>query len=144
MNILEVSQILLLASGFTPFVAVNEVTTQAWHLALSGVEYEAAKAATVEHFTGPNAGDNFGVHHIRAIVNRTGRTSVAAIEADVRSAKARGMIGREWPDGKQLPPAMLERLSRARAGEQATARHLAALDISDGVQANLGQIGRRA
>lgn len=144
MDALEVAKILTLASGYNSFIAVDRVTVEAWLLALGGVSYEAAKDATVEHFTGPNAGERFGVHHLLAITNRAGRSSVAAIEADVRSAKARGMISRDWPDGQQLPPAMLERLSRSRAAEQATARHMAALEVSDGVQVNLGQIGRRA
>lgn len=133
MNKLEVGQVLTIASGFDRFIAVDRVTTEAWFLALSGIDFEEAKAATVAHFVGPIAKETFGVRHILNAVADSGRNTAAAIEADVRSAKARGLIEKSWPARDLLPDDVRDALFTLRDLERRTAANMLELDQVDGV-----------
>lgn len=114
MNKVEVGQILTLASGFDRFITVDRVTTEAWFLALGGVDYEEAKTATVAHFIGPIAKETFGVRHILNAVADTARNTPEAIAADVRSARARGLVAKDWRERDLLPESVRARLAELR------------------------------
>ena len=122
----EIGKLLLLAHGLDRFVLVNEVVTDAWLRALSGhgVRYEQAEQACVNHYTGPDGGRPFTVAHVVAFVTVDNRTASAAIEADVRSAKAHGLIEKSWPARDLLPADIRDALFTLREFErrQATDR----------------------
>ena len=122
MNKVEVGQLLTIASGFDRFVTVDRVTTEAWFLALKDVPYALAQQAVVDHFTGPEGGKPLGVHNILKAVEHQSRMTDDAIEADVRSAKARGLIGRDWPKREPLPGDVAAHLSLARQKDIEAAR----------------------
>ena len=142
MNKTQVGQILTLASGFDRFITVDRVTTEAWFLALGNVDYTEAQAATVAHFTGPIAKEVFSVRHILAAVTFDSRNTTAAIEADVRSAKARGLIDKSWPSRNLLPADIRDALFTLREFERRAATDRLALDELDGSPADVGTVGR--
>src|SRR5690606_35991583 len=98
MNKREIAQLLTVASGFDRRV-VDELTVEAWASVpeLAAAPYDAAVAAVVAHQTSPKRTEYLTVGHIVDALRVNGRSTAAAIEADVRSAKARGLIGRDWP-----------------------------------------------
>lgn len=142
MNIVQVGQILTIASGLDRFIVVDRVTTEAWFLVLGHVDYEEAKAATLAHFTGPIAKETFSVRHILNAVADSGRNTPAAIEADVRSAKARGLVERSWPDRYRLPDDVRDALFTIRERERRSAWQL--FDLDHGTPADVGIVGRTA
>lgn len=142
MNKVEVGQILTLASGFDRFIVVDRVTTEAWFLVLADVDYEDAKAATVAHFVGPHAKETFGVRHILGAVADRLRTSVDAVEADVRSAKARSLVGKDWPAKKPLSDDVRNALVVLRESEVRALEKRFEFDQLDGVPVDVGNVGR--
>jgi hypothetical protein len=141
MNKIEVAQVLMAASGFDRFIVADEVTTRAWLWALGDeVEFEDAMSAVKTHFTGAQAGERFGVHHILATVEARGRLSVSSVEADVRSAKARGLIEKSWPDRMLLPEDVYAKLFAAREAMRVEPVDSSALDPA--TAARIGSVGR--
>ena len=140
----EIGLLLLLASGLDRFVIVNGVTTDAWLRALEDVDVnlEQAKQACVNHYTGPDAGRQFTVAHVVALVTADNRSTAYAIEADVRSAKARDLIAKSWPARQLLPVEVRDALFTLREFERRQATDRLALDQGDGVPANVGTVGR--
>ena len=130
MNKAEVGVLLLLASGLDRFVQVDQVTTDAWYKVLSAhnVTYAQAEQACIDHYTGPDGGRPFTVAHVIAAVAVSDRTAQNAIEADVRSAKARGLIEKSWPDRELLPEDIRNALFTLRDGERRAARTRFELD----------------
>ena len=123
MNKAEVGVLLLLASGLDRFVQVDQVTTDAWYKVLSAhnVTYAQAEQACIDHYTGPDGGRPFTVAHVIAAVAVSDRTAQNAIEADVRSAKARGLIEKSWPERDMLPDDVRDALFTLRDMERRTA-----------------------
>lgn len=134
MNKVEVGQVLTIASGFDRFITVDRVTTEAWFLALAEVPYEVAQKATVEHFTGPNAKETFSVRHVLAFAHVVARTSARAIEDDVRSAKARGLVERSWPARDRLPDSVRDALFTLRESERRAAETRFGFDELEGTK----------
>lgn len=144
MNKVEVGQVLTIASGFDRFITVDRVTTEAWFLALANVDYADAQAATVAHFTGPLAKETFSVRHILNAVAVSSRTSQAAVEADVRSAKARGLIESSWQPRTPLPADVADALFTLREGERRAAAERFEFDQLEGVPVDVGEVGLQA
>ncbi|TFD51979.1 hypothetical protein E3T46_07780 [Cryobacterium sp. Hh11] len=142
MNKTQVAQILTIASGFDRFIVVDRVTTEAWFMALEKVDYDEAMAATVGHFTGPIAKEVFSVRHILAAIPDSTRNTTAAIEADVRSAKARGLIDKSWPSRNLLPADIRDALFTLREFERRQATDRLALDEMPDAPADVGMVGR--
>jgi hypothetical protein len=142
MNKTQVGQILTIASGFDRFITVDRVTTEAWFLVLGAIDYDEAQAAVVGHFTGPIAKEVFSVRHILNTVADGGRNTRAAIEADVRSAKARGLISKGWPDRQALPDEVKDGLLTLRDLERRAAAVRDELEQGGGSPADVGAVGR--
>ena len=142
MNKTQVGQILTIASGFDRFITVDRVTTEAWFLVLGAIDYDEAQAAVVGHFTGPIAKEVFSVRHILNPVADGGRNTRAAIEADVRSAKARGLISKGWPDRQALPDEVKDALLTLRDLERRAATTRDELEQGGGSPADVGAVGR--
>ena len=142
MNKTQVGQILTIASGFDRFITVDRVTTEAWFLVLGAIDYDEAQAAVIGHFTGPIAKEVFSVRHILNAVADGGRNTRAAIEADVRSAKARGLISKGWPDRQALPDDVKDGLLTLRDLERRAAAVRDELEQGGGSPADVGAVGR--
>jgi len=142
MNIVQVGQLLTIASGFDRFITVDRITTEAWFLVLKDVDFEEAKDATVAHFIGPRAKETFAVRHILEAVTDKARLSPAAIEVDVRSAKARLLIDKSWPSNKVLPENIREALFTLRDTEKRAAAQRFAFDELEGDPIDPGDIGK--
>ena len=142
MNKTQVGQILTIASGFDRFITVDRVTTEAWFLVLGAIDYDEAQAAVIGHFTGPIAKEVFSVRHILNAVADGGRNTRAAIEADVRSAKARGLISKGWPDRQALPDEVKDGLLTLRDLERRAAAVRDELEQGGGLPADVGAVGR--
>ena len=141
MNELETAELLAIASGFDRFIEVDAMTTRAWFLALRDVPYALAEAATVAHFTGPKARETFGVRHVLDAVAVTARTTPDAVEEDVRSAKARGLIEQSWPKREPLPRDVRDALFTLRETERRLAAERYAFDQL-GAPLDVGSVGR--
>lgn len=122
MNKREVAQLLTVASGFDRRV-VDPVTVEAWALVpeIAAAEYQAAVNAVVAHQTGPRKAEYLTVGHVVDGLRVAERTDAKAVEVDVRSAKARGLIERSWPARQPLPPMVKEALFTLRDGERRAA-----------------------
>lgn len=144
MNKTDIAKLLTLASGFDRRV-VDPVTVEAWALVpeIVAADYEAAKAAVVAHQTGPKAGEYLTVNHIVAALNADARRSDSEIEADVRSAKARGLIESSWPNRQPLPADVKHGLQSMRELDRRNAAAFSELDALEGRPIDVGDVGRR-
>lgn len=121
MNKLEAAQLLTIASGFDRFIVADEITTTAWTLALATVPFTVGQQAVVDHYTGKNGRRSISVRDILDAVEARGRTRQHQIDADVRSAKARGLVSRDWPMHQQLPTGVAAALAEARERDREAA-----------------------
>ncbi len=114
MNKLETARLLTAASGFDRFMRADELTTTAWQMALRDVPYELAETALVAHYSGDNAHKQLMPADILRAVSREARLLPFQVEADVRSAKARGLVAASWPRGEVLSADVRARLGELR------------------------------
>ncbi|KQW07636.1 hypothetical protein ASC66_01155 [Leifsonia sp. Root4] len=144
MDKIEIGKLLTLAAGFDNR-KVDRMTVEAWALVpeMAGADYEAAKAAVVAHQTGPNRSEYLTVGHIVAALRLGGRSTVAAVEADVRSAKARGLIESSWQPRAPLPTDVADALFTLREGERRAAAERFEFDQLEGVPVDVGEVGLR-
>lgn len=142
----EVGALLLFASGLDRFVQVDRVTTDAWFRVLADLDvtHVQAEQACINHYTGPDASRPFTVAHVVALVTVDNRTARLAVEADVRSAKARGLVAKSWPPRELLPERVREALFNLRYFERVAAAERFALDQGPGTPVDVGAVGRIA
>lgn len=122
MNKLDVAKLLTILSGYDRR-QVDDITVEAWHAVpeVAAADFTQARNVVIEHQTGPEAGEYFQVRHLVAGLRRRSRTSRGDVEADVRSAKARGLIDQDWPRTQPLDPETAEKLAAARDHDRETA-----------------------
>ena len=125
MNKPEVGQLLTIASGFDRFIIVDRVTTEAWFLALTNIDYLQAQEALVAHFTGPASKETFRVTHILDAVAVTNRATKSLAATDVRAARARGIVPPVWSELKPLTVALKSQLAEAREADRVVANRWA-------------------
>lgn len=128
MNKIEAAELLAVAGAFDRFIRVDDITATAWAYALADVPADLGKRAVLAHYTGPDAHKQLMPADIIKAVEREARLTKPQVEADVRSAKARGLIGSEWPGGKVLPEEVRVRLAAAREGDRQVMLELGAPD----------------
>jgi hypothetical protein len=128
MNKTQVAQMLTIASGFDRR-QVDELTVTAWHRVpdVAAADYDTAVAVVVAHQTSPQAAEYFSVRHLVAGLRRVRRTSDVDVEADVRSAKARGIVPQDWPKRQPLTPEAFAALAKAREKDRQEAVRLGEL-----------------
>lgn len=114
----DTAALLAMAGAFDRFIRVDELMVAGWQLALGDVSVDAAKHAVLEHYTGEKAHRPITPADILASVKRAARLVPSMVEADVRSAKARGLVSKDWPDRQQLAPDVMERLAAAREADR--------------------------
>jgi hypothetical protein len=120
----EVGKLLTFASGFDRR-QVDAGTVYAWRRvlnALGDIPYQDAEDAIVAHHTGPNKHVYLNVGHIVDALKVGGRKNLDQIEGDVRSAKARGLIGVDWSVRDALPAEVAAKLAGARERERSQAQ----------------------
>lgn len=124
MNDLEAAKLLTIAAGFDRR-QVTEMTARAWAAALSDQSYVDCERAVIDHYRDADTRhDYLSVGHVLDRVERAQRATRKQIEDDVRSAKARGLIGRDWPKSERLPADVAQKLAEARAEDAAVSKQL--------------------
>jgi len=128
MNATEAAKLLTVAAGFDRR-QVTEITATAWAAALTGHDYQECETAIIAHHRDPaTRGQYLTVGHVLDRVEAARRDVRAVdIEADVRSAKARGLIGQDWPRRDPLPESIARRLADLRELDRSEARRIAEL-----------------
>jgi hypothetical protein len=139
----EIGQLLTVAGGFDNR-KVDRVSVEAWALVPEIVQarYEDALAAVVAHQTGPKRHEYLTVSHIVDALRAGERQSDYEVEADVRSAKARGMIGADYPPRQPLPHDVRHALATIRERENRHAQTLAVDFLEPATPVELGQVGK--
>lgn len=121
MNRTDAAKLLTVAAGFDRR-QVTEVTATAWAAALHGYNYRECETAIIEHHRDPaTRGQYLTVGHVLDRVEHDNRAKRSDVEADVRSAKARGLIEQSWPKREPLPGDVAALLAAARERDRQTA-----------------------
>jgi hypothetical protein len=141
MNKPEVGKLLLLASGFDRRV-VDDLTVGAWFSVpiIQQATYEDAAQAVINHQTGPNKEKYLTVGLVADYLTITNRQSADAIAADVRSARARGLISREWSERDPIPEDVRLRLAELRDESRQYAHVYGEIEVGRNV--DFGEVGR--
>lgn len=118
MNKIETATALTIAAGFDNR-RVDDVMVAAWLEVLGEYDLPTVKQAIIDHHRDPVTRHAYlNVGHVLDRVERAKRARSRDIEADVRSAKARGLVSKDWPDRQQLAPDVMERLAAAREADR--------------------------
>ena len=144
MNKQEIGMLLTLAAGFDNR-KVDNVSVSAWELIpeIAAASYEDAKTAVIEHHRGPRRHEYLSVGHMVDALQVAERNSDYEIEADVRSAKARGLIESSWPNRQPLPADVKHGLQSMRELDRRNAAAFSELDVLEGRPVDVGDVGRR-
>lgn len=116
---------------------VDEARSAAWHSILREVDFEDAKRVVVAHFAHPN--EYLTVSHITEGVLRMHRRLPKQIEADVRAARARGIVDSDWLENVPLAADAAARLAAARSGDREQSEQLS-IGAPGGTPGELGVI----
>lgn len=114
MNLNDTRQLLAYISAGFDNRNVSEATAVIWADMLRDVRLTDAQQAVKAHFLRPAPRPYLDIAALLEGVRQITRANSGDVEADVRSAKARGLIGAEWPKRKPLPDSVQERLTAAR------------------------------
>lgn len=125
MNTQEAAKLLAVAAGFDNR-RPDDLATAAWLELLGDFQYEHCRAAIVQHYRDPATRHQYlTAAHVLDRVEVIARTTTAEIEADVRSAKARGIIPTDWPRRRELTPEAAYKLRQAREHDRQESIRLA-------------------
>lgn len=125
MTPLDVGKLLTIASGFDRRV-VDDMTVAAWHSVpeVQAGTLEQAQAVLIAHVSGPNHRDYFTVGVLADGLRRAARAAQGDVEADVRVAKAIGLVPSSHGARQPLTTAQARQLAEYRAARRAEAeRH---------------------
>lgn len=101
---------------------VDEDRVEGWFVLLHDVDKSEAAQVVVDHYK--TTRDYLTPLDILDGIKRLNRRMPKQIEADVRSARARGLIGRDWPETDPLPADVMARLTAARSSDRDTSERL--------------------
>lgn len=118
MNKQEAATLLALAGAFDRWIRVDDLTATAWEFALADVPFELARLAVVEHYKGANAHKAIMPADIITATEFAARLTKPQIEADVRTAKAYGLVPQSWPDRQPLGEDARRALADLREGKR--------------------------
>lgn len=129
MNKKEIAQLLTIASGFDRR-QVDPVTVESWYLvsAIREADYEDSLAALLAHVASQTK-EYFTVAHVVAATQMSSRQTKELIAADVRSARARGLVPADWLETEPVPDEVRIRLTAIRDHDRQMAREIEALDV---------------
>jgi hypothetical protein len=125
MNKMEIAALLTIIGGFDNR-KVDDNTISSWFLVpgIREADFEDARAAAVAHVTGPLSDVYLMVGHIVAATQVSSRQTKELVAADVRSARARGLVGRDWRESEPVTAEIRAQLALARDESRATAQAL--------------------
>lgn len=140
MNRPEVRRLLGYISAGFDNRALSDATAEVWSEELPDVTFDVAKEAVRRHFRKPTPRPYLSLDVLMDEIRVLTRQTTTAIEEDVRSAKARGLLDASWPARDPLPAEIAARLAEAR---QAFAREAAAIESAVIAQPrSLGDLNR--
>ena len=115
MNQKEVAELLTIAGGFDQR-KVDDVMILSWSMvpAIQSADFEDARAAIIAHVTGPNRREYLTVGHVTDATQISSRQTKELVASDVRSARARGLVPRDWPEWKPVVAGVRSALEVAR------------------------------
>jgi hypothetical protein len=122
--------------------ALSEATAQVWAEELAGVPFEVAKQSVRNHFHKPKPRDYLSLDVLMEQIKVDTRQTRQAIEEDVRSAKARGLLEQSWPPREPLPQSVAADLAEARALFGREMAQYEAIEVGTGAPIDVGQIGK--
>lgn len=127
MDLAEVGKLLAVASAYDNR-QLREETAMAWKAAIDMQlpELQASLAQEIVVWWFSESRDYFTVGHLIEEAKRRLRLRPEQIEADVRVAKAMGLLDPSWPPRERLPEAVAVRLAEVRAVRNETELALAA------------------
>lgn len=143
MQLAEVGQLLAIVRSFDNR-KLDESTAFAWKLMLDrsfpDATLEQCQAVVLDWFGTENP--YFEVRHLLDGLRKRARRLPRQIEVDVRAAKARGIIARDWPDREPLPDGVARMLEAARSADrELVAQH--ELDAGPNLSPLRLDVGRR-
>lgn len=119
----DVGRLIKLDTALNRYASDASISTDravAWHAVLStgapGMTFEEAQTCVIEFYA--DAGESLTPYALIDAWKRSKRLLPQQIATDVRSARARGIIGREWSERDPLPPEAAEKLRNARARDR--------------------------
>ena len=119
----EVAELLSLSVELDRYMTADKATKEkviAWAAVLGseapGLSFAEAQRLVIEYYG--SEGESLTVFALIDLWKRDRRLLPHQVAADVRSAKARGLVSRDWPEGDALPAEVADRLSAARAGDR--------------------------
>jgi hypothetical protein len=140
MQLAEVGQLLTVISSFDNR-RLDDSTARAWKIMLDRhvptASLQDAQEVVLDWFANPNP--YFEVRHLIDGLKRRLRLTPKAIRDDVRVAKTRGLVSKDWDDRTPLPPDAAARLAAARA----EARDIAPGELDSGPSKLRLEAGRR-
>lgn len=143
MNRAETTALLTMAGAFDRWIRVDDITVNGWMSALEDVPFVLAREAVKAHYCGPDAHKQIMPADVIKATKFAARLTLPQIEADVRTAKAYGLVPQSWPDRQPLAEDAREALADLREGKrreaiehgvegQISAEEFRRLDASDG------------
>jgi hypothetical protein len=138
----EVRRLLSLISGGYDNRTLTAITAEVWLMELADTDFDIAWQAVRNHFRKPSPRDYLSLDVLLEQIRVDTRQTPTAIEEDVRSAKARGLIEASWPKRDPLPRAVAEQLARARAEFAETAAAIEAGVIDAPRALTVGSVGQ--
>jgi hypothetical protein len=138
----EVAELLVIISGLDRFQAADRIVVEAWSLLpdIRRASFTDAQQAVIDHFTSGNK--NLSAGDLNALMRRVNRNTAEDIAADVRSARARGLVSKDWNERDPIPDDVRARLTELREESRRLAPDL--YELEAGGYVDIGEVGRRA
>jgi hypothetical protein len=127
----ELAQLLSIIRAYDGRQPIGDLTLEAWYAIadIAAAPYAAALEVVTTWFATPGTGF-FDTRQLVAGLRQAARTSKGDIEADVRAAKARGIIPATHPPRQPLTPNAAIALAAARQRDRdEAAAHLPVLEV---------------
>lgn len=140
MNKKEVAELLAIISGLDRFQAADRIAVEAWFLLpdIQAATLEDARQVVIDHFT--YGAKNLTAGDLNALLRNVNRQDREAIAADVRSARARGLVARDWDERTPIPEQVRQRLTQLRDESRQHAHVYGELEVGNNV--DFGTVGR--
>lgn len=120
----EAGALLTIASGFDRR-KVDAGTMSAWAEALDGYSTEQVRAVIMKHFTDPDTRHKYlSIGDVLDRLEEVDRSQSREVADDVRAAKARRLIGSDWPGRQRLPADVAAKLRELREAERSELKAL--------------------